>query len=52
MTLRDYFAIQIAAAAIANPATTCPWGSDFIPEESYKLADRMLNARKKKFPRE
>lgn len=47
MTLRDYIAIHIAAAAVANPATTNPWSGDFLQRVSYEFADKMLMIRSK-----
>jgi len=50
MTLRDYFWIQILAAAIANPATTNPWGDEdenFLLKASLNMANNMIEAKKK-----
>lgn len=39
---RDFIALKFACAAIANPGTLNPWGSEFLLVESYKLADTFI----------
>jgi hypothetical protein len=47
--VRDHIAIQILCAAIINPGTTCPWiDQEFLPRVSYELADKVIEASKKK----
>lgn len=48
MKLRDYFAIRLAAAAIAPGSTPIPEHQKYIAEWAYKMADAMLTARRPK----
>lgn len=45
VTIRDFVALKILCAAIANLGTTCPWidiDDAFLPRVSYELADKFI----------
>ena len=48
MSLRDYFAAKAMQAMVSTPAyETGGWAIDDIAEQSYDMADAMLEARSK-----
>ncbi len=43
LSKRDYIAIQVLCAAIANPGSYAPWNDmTFLPRVAYEQADAMI----------